>query len=59
MNFSNAREVKDNNLNTYVNKKKSTGKVDMVAATINAIVLWKIEIDEGASVYDDRDLIIL
>jgi len=59
MNFSNAREVKDNNLNTYVNKKKSTGKVDMVAATINAFVLWKIEIDEGASVYDDRDLIIL
>lgn len=59
MNFANAREVKDNNLNTYVNKKKSTGKVDMVAATINTIVLWKIEIDEGASVYDDREMIIL
>lgn len=55
INFSNAREMKDNNLNTYINKKKSIGKVDMVAATINAIVLWKIEIDEGASVYDRED----
>lgn len=58
INFSNAREMKDNNLNTYINKKKSVGKVDMLAATINAVVLWKIEIDEGASVYDDRELII-
>ena len=59
MNFANAREVKDNNLNTYVNKKKSTGKVDMVAATINAMVLWDQEIKEGMSVYevekDDRE----
>lgn len=52
INFSNAREVKDNNLNTYVNKKKSTGKVDMVAATINAMVLWDQEIKDGLSVYD-------
>jgi phage terminase large subunit-like protein len=60
LNFSNAREVKDNNLNTYVNKKKSTGKVDMVAATINAMVLWDNEIKDGLSVYDsdneERDL---
>lgn len=55
LNFSNAREMKDNNLNTYINKKRSTGKVDMVAATINAMVLWKIEIDEGTSVYDRED----
>lgn len=58
-NFANAREVKDNNLNTYVNKKKSTGKVDMVAATINAMVLWNQEIQDGMSVYerenDDRE----
>ena len=27
------------NLNKYVNKKKSTGKVDMVVALINAIYL--------------------
>lgn len=60
LNFSNAREVKDNNLNTYVNKKKSTGKVDMVAATINAMVLWNQEIEDGMSVYeqetDERDM---
>lgn len=60
LNFSNAREMKDNNLNTYINKKKSTGKVDLVAATVNAIVLWFEEIIEGQSVYEredpDRDL---
>jgi phage terminase large subunit-like protein len=58
-NFSNAREVKDNNLNTYVNKKKSIGKIDMVAATINAMWLWNQEIEQGMSVYeverDDRE----
>lgn len=52
MNFANAREVKDNNLNTYVNKKKSMGKVDMVAATINAMVLWDQNIKDGLSVYE-------
>jgi phage terminase large subunit-like protein len=52
INFSNAREVRDTNLNSYINKKKSTGKVDMVAATINSIVLWIQEIEEGTSVYD-------
>lgn len=60
LNFSNCREVKDNNLNTYINKKKSVGKIDMVAATINSIVLWYEEIIEGQSVYErddpDRDL---
>lgn len=55
LNFSNAREVKDNNLNAYVNKKKSTGKVDMVAATINAMVLWNNEIEDGYSVYERDD----
>ncbi|HLO11605.1 MAG TPA: terminase TerL endonuclease subunit [Pseudoneobacillus sp.] len=55
MNFANAREVKDNNLNSYVNKKKSTGKVDMVAATINSVVLWNQEILDGASVYERED----
>jgi len=55
INFSNAREVKDNNLNTYINKKKSVGKVDMVASTINAMVLWNNEIQEGTSVYERED----
>lgn len=55
LNFANAREVKDNNLNTYINKKKSAGKVDMVAATINAMVLWDLEIKEGSSIYEDEE----
>lgn len=38
-NFQNARCVEDANLNKYVNKKKSKGKVDMVVSTIIAIYL--------------------
>lgn len=36
INFQNARCTEDTNKNKYVNKKKSSGKVDMVVATINA-----------------------
>ena len=39
INFQNARCTEDTNLNMYVNKKKSTGKVDMVVSTIIAICL--------------------
>ncbi|MBQ6483055.1 MAG: hypothetical protein IJI45_18270 [Anaerolineaceae bacterium] len=39
INFQNARCVYDTNKNQYVNKKKSTGKVDMVVALINAMYL--------------------
>lgn len=39
INFQNARCTEDTNLNKYVNKKKSSGKVDMVVALINAIHL--------------------
>ena len=39
INFENARCTEDTNLNKYVNKKKSNGKVDMVVALINAIYL--------------------
>lgn len=46
INFQNARCVYDNNLNLYVNKKRSTGKVDMVVSLINAIFLLQVyEID--------------
>jgi hypothetical protein len=31
--------VEDGNLNKYVNKKKSNGKVDMVVSLINSIYL--------------------
>lgn len=60
INFANAREVKDTNLNTYINKKKSIGKIDMVAATLNAMCLWNSDIENGLlSVYEDRGIIIL
>ena len=39
INFENARCTFDTNLNRYVNKKKSNGKVDMVVALINSIYL--------------------
>lgn len=44
INFQNARCTEDTNLNQYVNKKKSTGKVDMVVALINAIFLLNINV---------------
>ena len=39
LNFDNARCTYDTNLNRYVNKKKSNGKVDEVVALINAMYL--------------------
>lgn len=48
-NFENARCTKDTNLNLYVNKKKSTGKVDMVVSLINATYLAQQDILYGAS----------
>lgn len=36
INFENARCTYDTNMNRYVTKKKSCGKVDMVIALINA-----------------------
>lgn len=43
INFENARCTEDTNLNKYVNKKKSNGKVDMVVALINATYLVQQE----------------
>ncbi|RDU22769.1 terminase TerL endonuclease subunit [Anaerosacchariphilus polymeriproducens] len=43
INFQNARCTEDTNLNKYVNKKKSAGKVDMVVSLINAIYLLEQE----------------
>ena len=39
INFENARCTYDTNMNRYVTKKKSTGKVDMVVALINAVYM--------------------
>jgi phage terminase large subunit-like protein len=47
INFQNARCTEDTNLNKYVNKKKSEGKVDMVVALINAIYLLQQDLLYG------------
>lgn len=43
INFQNARCSYDTNMNRYVHKKKSNGKVDMVVALINATYLLQID----------------
>ena len=47
INFQNARCTEDTNLNKYVNKKKSAGKVEMVVALINALYLCQQEVLYG------------
>lgn len=47
INFANARCTKDTNLNSYVNKKKSSGKVDCVVAVINALYLLQLDMESG------------
>lgn len=47
INFQNARCTEDTNLNKYVNKKKSEGKVDMVVSLINALYLLQQELLYG------------
>ena len=47
INFENARCTYDTNMNRYVNKKKSSGKVDMVVSTINSIYLCQQELLYG------------
>lgn len=49
INFQNARCTEDTNLNKYVNKKRSSGKVDMVVALINAICLLQQELLYGSN----------
>ena len=53
INFENARCTFDNNMNRYVNKKKSNGKVDMVVSLINAVYLMQQDI-----IFADRDFIV-
>lgn len=42
INFQNAKCTEDTNLNKYVNKRRSSGKVDMVVSTINAVFLLNV-----------------
>jgi len=48
INFQNARCTEDTNLNKYVNKKKSAGKVDMVVSLINAVYLLQQDLLYGS-----------
>ena len=44
INFENSKCTFDTNMNRYVNKKKSNGKIDMVASMLNAIYLLRQDI---------------
>jgi phage terminase large subunit-like protein len=44
INFQNAKVVENNNKDTYINKKKSTGKIDMISSLIDAIFLLQQDI---------------
>ena len=44
INFENARCTYDTNMNRYVNKKKSNGKIDMVVSLINACYLLQQDV---------------
>lgn len=44
INFQNCRTVEDSNKNMWINKKKSSGKVDMVASLICAIYLLQQDV---------------
>lgn len=55
-NYTNATMITDNHMNYYLNKKKSNGRIDMTASTIDAMALWlnkRVEEIEGqnAGVY--------
>ena len=47
INFANARCSYDTNMNRYVTKKRSSGKVDMVVSLINAVYLLQQEVYLG------------
>lgn len=49
-NFENAKCTYDTNMNRYVNKKKSSGKVDAVVSTINSVYLLQQDILFGCDV---------
>lgn len=50
-NFQNARALYDTNLNMYLSKKKSTGKIDMLMATVDAVYLLQQDMLFGADAF--------
>lgn len=57
LNFLNAKVVLDTNLSYYLNKKKSSGKIDMVAALVDSMALWETEIAD--EYYDGARLVTI
>ena len=57
INVQNAKLDHDTNLNMYINKKKSNGKIDIVDALINCFCTCVIDGVESESVYEDRGFI--
>lgn len=57
INFQNTQCTYDTNLNLYVNKKRSNGKVDMVVALINAVCL--LQINELDAIAEDFGCILI
>lgn len=47
INFVNARQTEDTNLNKYLNKKKSKGKIDIVMALVDALYLLQQQVIFG------------
>lgn len=59
-NFKNTRQILNNNMDLYVTKKRSAGKIDMVFSTVDAVYLWNRDIEEGlVSAYENRGLFVL
>ena len=48
INFQNAKCTYDTNKNLFVNKKKSNGKIDMVASLIDAVYLLQQDVIFGS-----------
>lgn len=59
INFKNVRVVYDSNMKSFLNKKRSIGKIDMVVSLLNATNLWVADIELGdiSTVYERRGLI--
>lgn len=59
INFKNVRVVYDSNMKSFLNKKKSIGKIDMVVSLLNATNLWVTDIELGdvSSAYESRGLV--
>lgn len=55
INLTNAMLDRDTNLNMYINKKKSNGKIDMIDAIINCFCSIEADSVETTSVYEERD----